>query len=195
MIEKNRFYDREEPGQELTPELCRFLDTGEPPIVFTLGSSAVNDARDFFRVSVEAACALGRRAVLLIGTDPRNRSVEPLPASILACPYAPYSHLFPHAAAIVHQGGVGTTAQGMRAGKPTLIMPYSHDQPDNAARVSRQGLSRTIDRDHYTLDRLCQALSPLLTDPAYARHAAEIGRKVSAEDGLKTACDAIEAQL
>ena len=63
--------------------------------------------------------------------------------------YAPYSLIFPSAAAIVHQGGIGTTAQPLRAGCPTLIVPYSHDLPDNAARLERLGTSPTLDRQRY----------------------------------------------
>ena len=118
-----------------------------------------------------------------------------LPATIAAFDYAPYSQIFPHACAIVHQGGVGTTAQALRSGRPTLIMPYSHDQPDNAARVERLGTSRTISRQHYTAPLAVQELSQLLDNPSYAAKAAEIGQIVRAEDGVRLACDAIERQL
>ncbi len=104
-------------------------------MVFTLGSAAVLAAGDFYEVSAKAALRLGIRAVLLIGTDPRNRLQQALPDSICVAEYAPYSALFSRASLVVHQGGVGTTAQCLRAGKPMLIMPYSHDQPDNARRM------------------------------------------------------------
>ena len=83
--------------------------------------------------------ALGRRAVLLVGTELKNSLPDPLPAGVAAFDYAPFSELFPRAAAIVHQGGVGTTAQAMRAGRPMLVVPFSHDQPDNAERVEQAG--------------------------------------------------------
>lgn len=124
------FYDGKRE-QRMTPELLAFLNSGDPPLVFTLGSAAVNAPGDFYAESVQAAIKLDRRAVLLMG---RNPPPEHLPASILACDYAPYSEIFPCAGAIVHQGGIGTTAQGLRSGRLTLVMPYSHDQPDNAAR-------------------------------------------------------------
>ena len=93
-------------------ELIRFLDAGPLPLVFTLGSSAVVDAGPFYDHSATAAKLLGRRAVLLVGKDPRNRPAT-LPDGIVAFDYAPFSELFPRAAAIVHQGGIGTTAQAM----------------------------------------------------------------------------------
>ncbi len=104
---------------------------------------------DFYEQSAEAARIAGVRAVLLVGTDPRNvpRNIPRMQSSsICVARYAPYSKLFPRAALIVHQGGVGTTAQAMRAGRPMLVMPYSHDQPDNARRMRRLGVAGVIQR-------------------------------------------------
>lgn len=103
--------------------------------------------------------------------------------------------MFPHAYAIVHQGGIGTTAQALRAGRPTLVMPYSNDQPDNAARVERLGTSRTIPRKQYWATRVAKELQKLLDNPGYATKAAEIRQIVQAENGVALACDAIEKQL
>jgi predicted nucleotidyltransferase len=101
---------------------------------------------------------------------------------------------FAHAT-IAHQGGIATTAQALRAGRPTLIVPYSHDQPDNAARVQRLGTSRTIPREQYSASRIAKELSELLDNPSYAAKAIEIGRIIQAENGVGVACDAIEEQL
>jgi rhamnosyltransferase subunit B len=187
------FYE-EEGGAGLATELARFLDAGPPPIVFTLGSSAVMTAGRFYEHSAAAAQRLGRRAVLLIGKDPRNR-LALLPDGVAAFEYAPFAELFPRAAAVVHQGGVGTTGQAMRSGRPMLVMPYAHDQPDNAERVRRLGIARTISRDGYTPARAAAELRQLLENPAYAERAAEIGRRVHSEDGVCAACDAIERVL
>ena len=188
------FFDDVE-GTGLPGELAAFLEAGEPPVVFTLGSSAVMDAGRFYEESLDAARALGRRAVLLIGIDERNRLGKPLPESAIASDYAPYSALFPHAAAIVHQGGVGTTAQGLRAGKPMLIVPWSHDQPDNAARVQRLGAGLTLDRERYRARSAAAALGRLLGQASFAARAAEAGRIVRGENGAGAACDAIEREL
>jgi rhamnosyltransferase subunit B len=178
--------------RSLSEELERFLAAGEQPIVFTLGSAAVVAPGRFFQVSAEAAIRLNRRAVLLIGDNPPPAN---LPPELIAIDYARYSQIFPRAAAIVHQGGIGTTAQGLRSGRPTLIMPYSHDQPDNAARAERLGVSRTISRENYTVDRVVKELKALLTDPSYATKAEAIGRIVSAEDAVSLACETIESRL
>ena len=189
------FYDRLEADQGIPAELAAFLQSGPPPIVFTLGSSAVMDAGNFYADSAQAAVALDQRAVLLIGRDLRNRPAVPLPDTVFAAEYAPYSELFPHASVIVHQGGVGTTGQAMRAGKPMLIMPYSHDQPDHAARITRMGMGRTIARSAYNAETAARELRPLLENPTYTQKAAEVGKQVQAENGVQTACDAIEAKF
>ena len=132
------------------------------------------------------------RAVLLIGTDPRNRPQQELPESICVAEYAPYSALFPRAALVVHQGGVGTTAQCLRAGRPMLIMPYSHDQPDNARRMRRMGVARVIQRASYKPWRVARRVRAMLAEPEYDERARSAAEEVAREDGVKTACDALE---
>src|ERR1051326_5507335 len=118
------FYDRRDffGEKEMPNGLMEFLNDGPAPIIFTLGSSAYWVARDFYRDSIESARALGRRALLLIGHS-RNALRSPLPDGVAAFEYAPYSEVLPRACAIVHQGGVGTTGQGMRSGQPGVIVP------------------------------------------------------------------------
>jgi UDP:flavonoid glycosyltransferase YjiC (YdhE family) len=176
----------------LAPDLEAFLSAGPPPLVFTLGSAAVLDAGDFYEQSARAAQMLKRRAVLLVGSDPANRPRTHFSSEIFTASYAPFSTLFPRAALIVHQGGVGTTAQALRAGKPMLIMPYSHDQPDNARRMRRLGVARTIQRKHYRAVRAAAYIKALLENPGYAEKAAGAARVIAEEDGLRSACDAIE---
>jgi UDP:flavonoid glycosyltransferase YjiC (YdhE family) len=185
------FYDKLSPGTGLTPEAEAFLQDGEPPIVFTLGSAAVMNAGAFYTVSAEAASRLGKRAILLTGKDAGN--IPPtLPEGVIAVPYAPYSELFPRCAAIVHQGGVGTTGQSLRSGRPQLVVPHGFDQPDNAYRMVQRGVGRTLGRFAYTVPNLIRELSPLLSDIGYAERAARLGEQVRVEDGVKVACDAVE---
>ncbi|HEY3989376.1 MAG TPA: glycosyltransferase [Acidobacteriaceae bacterium] len=193
------FYDGDAGRQELPEEIERFLEAGEeagePPVVFTLGSAAVLDAGDFYEQSAEAARMAGVRAVLLVGTDPRNvpRNVPSTKSTDLCVArYAPYSKLFPRASLIVHQGGVGTTAQAMQAGRPMLVMPYSHDQPDNARRMRRLGVAGVIRRQYYTAERAARRIRRILGHPRFAARAAEVGEQLRREDGLTHACDALE---
>lgn len=186
------FYDADAGNGALPAHLAEFLAAGEPPVVFTLGSAAVLAAGPFYELSAEAALQLGRRAVLLIGSDERNRPPQKLPDSICVAEYAPYSALFPHASLVVHQGGVGTTAQCLRAGKPMLIMPYSHDQPDNARRMRRMNLSRTIQRKAYKPARVARELRAMLADAELAARAAQVAAQLARENGVRTACQALE---
>lgn len=175
----------------LSEELSRFLDEGEPPLVFTLGTAIVTDPGRFYHDSAVAAARLGRRAVLVAKHE--EDLPAPLPSGSIAVRYASFSRLFPRAAAIVHHGGIGTTALAMRSGRPSLIMPCAWDQPDNAARAERLGIARTIARNRYRPSRVAAELERLLADRGYADRAAELAVHISQEDGVKTACDAIES--
>jgi rhamnosyltransferase subunit B len=186
------YYDADAGNAALPAHLEKFLGAGPPPVVFTLGSAAVLAAGKFYEYSAKAAVRLGVRAVLLIGSDERNRPTEALPESICVAEYAPFSALFKRAAMVVHQGGVGTTAQCLRAGKPMLIMPYSHDQPDNARRMRRLRVARVLQRGNYTPLRVARVLQSMLKDPAFARRATEVAEQLAHEDGIATACDELE---
>ncbi len=191
------FYDRRDRAgkhNSAAPELLDFLDAGEPPIVFTLGSSAFWAAEDFYTESIEAARAVGRRALLLIG-DERNRPAAPLPEGVAAFEYAPFGEVLPRAAAVVHQGGVGTTGQALRAGRPALVVPFSHDQFDNGNRVARAGCGRSLPRAQYNAARAARELREMLGNESYATNAAQAARVIESEDGAKTACDLIEDVL
>ncbi len=178
----------------MSPELVRFLDGGPPPIVFTLGSSAIADPGPFFEHSAAAAKLLSQRAVLIVGNNAGDGPAS-LPVGVVACMRAPFAELFPRAAAIVHAGGIGTTGLAMRSGRPMLVMPCAHDQFDNAARVTRLGIARTISRRRYSPTRVAAELRRLLDDPEYSQRASVIAEKIRQEDGVRSACDALEELL
>ena len=175
--------------------LARFLETGPAPVLFTLGSSAVMNPGSFYQESLAAAQALNMRAVLLIGQLDRTQFASASPDRVYFADYAPYSEVMPRAAAIVHQGGIGTTAQALRAGKPTIVVPWSHDQPDNAERLSKLGVSRTILRSGYTARRAAHELKQLLKGNGYRICAENLGLKLAKANGLSRAADAVEAVL
>ncbi len=183
--------DRGAESGAIAPELDAFLSAGEPPIVFTLGSTAVHNPGSFYEASLAAAKQLGRRAVLL--GEPAAR-LAPTP-DVLGLGYAPYSQVFPRAAVIVHQGGSGTVGQALRAGRPMLVVPYGWDQPDNAARVERLGVGLSVARSRYSMENATAALRRLLSEPRFARTAAQVGAKLQEQDGLGQACSAVEAFL
>jgi rhamnosyltransferase subunit B len=183
------FYDP--TGDTRQEPLEAFLDSGPPPVTFTLGSAAVMDPGRFFEESVEAARRLGTRGLLLMG---RNPPPAQLPKDVFAADYAPYSSVFPRSACVVHQGGVGTTAQALRAGVPQLVMPYAFDQPDNASRMVSLGVGLSLSRQRYRAHRVVKQLQAL-TAPSFRERARDIGRVISAEGGAVMACEAIERAI
>lgn len=188
------FYDRA-MAEGLSEELARFLDAGPPPIIFTLGSLMVWTPGNFYLEGAIAAHQLGYRAILLMGKGISTLPIQQLPEGVIAVDYAPHSEIFPRAAVIVHHGGVGTTGQALRSGRPMLVVPYAHDQPDNAMRLVRLGVARTLARYEYTANGVAAELKQLLFEPRYRIKAAEVGRRVQQENGAATASDAIETYL
>jgi UDP:flavonoid glycosyltransferase YjiC (YdhE family) len=185
------FFDRHHEQAQVEPALHRFLSDGPPPVVFTLGSSAVGAAGDFYRDSLQAIGKMGVRALLLTGSHPQGLP-ETLPAGVMAVSYAAHSEVFPRASAIVHQGGIGTTAQAMRAGRPALIVPFAHDQFDNAERVRRLGAAEVVYRSRYNALTAETALGRLRNCDSAA---AQLGDSVRAERGVECAADSIERTL
>lgn len=167
----------------IDPDLADFLAHGPPPIVFTLGSLAGASPGDFPATALAAARALGRRAVLIApGPDKRHRDV-------IRRPHADYAALFPHAAAIVHHGGIGTVAQALAAGKAQLLIPHLGDQFDNAARLTRLGLGHSLPAHRFHGGDAPAALARLLADPGTG--IAPLADSVRATDGAASAADAI----
>jgi UDP:flavonoid glycosyltransferase YjiC (YdhE family) len=177
----------------LQPELETFLNAGPPPIVFTLGSSAVAAAGRFYEESLDAVRRLGVRAVFLTGGFERNVPRDAPVANTCVVDRAPHQLLFPRAAAVVHPGGAGTLAQALRAGRPMLVVPHAHDQPDNAARVTRLGVARTLRQHRYRGARVARELEWLLNDKRVQVRAEEVGAIVRAEGGAVVAAAAIDA--
>jgi UDP:flavonoid glycosyltransferase YjiC (YdhE family) len=166
-----------------------FLKTGEPPLIFTPGT-AMHHAAGFFSASLEACRLLGRRALLLTG----NRSQLPssLPAGVMHCPYLPFSKILPRGAALVHHGGIGTTAQALAAGIPQLVMPMAYDQPDNAARTERLGVGASISPARYRGPAVAKKLSYLLASLEVKARCGIYAAKIEYARAIEDACVAIE---
>ena len=175
------------PPPRLEHELNAFLEAGEAPLVFALGSSAVWVAGDFWRHAIEAARALGRRALLITGRD--TPFGESLPPGVRAFGYLPYSMVFPRAAAVIHQAGIGTLSQALRGGRPQLIVPFAFDQPDNALRASRLGVARVLPLKKLDAASLARELSALLRDKHYSERAAQVAQDLKPVDGAERAAD------
>jgi UDP:flavonoid glycosyltransferase YjiC (YdhE family) len=172
--------------------LAQFLDAGDPPIAFTPGSAMVNDRR-FFEAAAEACRLLGRRGLFL--TRHAAQVPSPLPAGVVRYDYAPFSQILGRCAALVHHGGIGTTAQALAAGAPQLIRPLSHDQPDNAARIKKLGVGDALWLDRFTAKRAADVLDRLLTSPAVAARCREVAGRFAGANGLAAAADCLEAEI
>jgi UDP:flavonoid glycosyltransferase YjiC (YdhE family) len=175
--------------------LLDFLDKGDPPILFTLGSSAVMHAGSFYAESFAAAQELSQRAVLLIGQSNRNTLPATLPESVYIAEYLPYSEIMPRVAAVVHQGGIGTIAQTLRAGRPMLVVPWAHDQPDNARRIEKIGAGRSLRRSRYRARSAAEQLERLLKEPTYQVNARKASAIIASENSSPRAGDVVEKVL
>ena len=190
------FHDRRgEPGDasQLPERAEEFLAGGPAPVCFTLGTSAVMDPGFFWDAAAAACRQLGIRGIFLTGLHPGAWQPDPADTSLLALDYAPHSLLMPRCAAVVHQGGVGTTGQALRSGRPQVVVPWSHDQPDHARRVVRAGLGAHVARHRIGASAFADVLERVLGDASIAENARRVGDTVRARDGVGVACDAVVA--
>jgi len=181
----------DEKGLEpLPPALLDFLDAGDKPIAFTPGSANTH-GRAFFAAAADACARLGRRGLLL--TRHADTLPPTLPPGVIHVSYAPFSELLSRVAALVHHGGVGTTAQAFAAGVPQLVMPMSHDQPDNAMRVKRLGVGDAIAEKRFRGPAVAEKLAGLLNSPAVASRCQSVAARFAGARPIDDTCDLIEA--
>jgi UDP:flavonoid glycosyltransferase YjiC (YdhE family) len=173
---------------EVAPEVLEFLEGGRP-VVFTPGS-AMRQGRPFFEAAAEACRLIGRRGMLL--TRYPEQVPSSLPEGVRHFSYVPFSQLLPRAAALVHHGGIGTIAQAMAAGLPQLVMPMSYDQPDNAARLNRLGIGRSLPPERFRGPAVAQLLDELLNSPDVAIRCREVAQQLQGIDPIGDTCKLIE---
>jgi rhamnosyltransferase subunit B len=173
-----------------TPEpLAAFLADGPPPVIFSFGSAMLYGRR-YFEAAIEACQILGVRGVLL-GRD-GEQIPEKLPANVRHADYAAFSEVFPKAACVVHHGGLGTSAQGLKAGVPQLVMPLAYDQADNAVRMRRLGVASLLYSKRFTGKAVAKRLKRLLDDDSVRQTARKLGERFRGVDGVSTACALVE---
>jgi len=148
-------------NETLAPEILEFCRAGAPPLAFTFGTGMAHSAK-LFRAALEACAILGVRGIFL--TKYRDQLPDSLPPSMIHCAFAPFQKLFPHCAAVVHHGGIGTVANAMDAGLPQLIRPICFDQLDNGMRVKKLGAGDCLRARRSSGKQMAMALSKLMTD-------------------------------
>ena len=188
-----RFLDEEADWQP-PPTLAEFLDAGDPPVYVGFGSMTGRHAQSVTQTTVEALARCGKRGVLQTGWA--GLGGDALPSTILCIDAVPHWWLFPRMAAVLHHGGAGTTAEGLRAGIPTVIVPHMADQPFWGARVHALGVGpRPVPRHRLTVRRLTEAIAQATGDAGIAERAASLGALIRAEDGPTVAATLIERLL
>ncbi|WP_217275163.1 glycosyltransferase [Microbacterium hominis] len=175
-------------------DLLAFLDAGDPPVYIGFGSMAGRDPERITRSVVEALEATGMRGIIATGWG--GMDAAHLPPSVMHIVDAPHDWIFPRVAAVVHHGGAGTTAAGLRAGRPTVVCPFIVDQFFWGALVARSGAgSAPVPQKKITPARLAAAIREVVTDDRIRERAAEVGRRIRDEDGVTAAVRQIERIL
>jgi UDP:flavonoid glycosyltransferase YjiC (YdhE family) len=193
-ISVSGYWFLDDPDWQPAAELCAFLEAGPPPVYIGFGSMTNRDSEHLTNLVLEAAQHSGERVVLLSGWA--GIGGRDLPETIFRLEYAPHGWLFPRMAAVVHHGGAGTTAAGLRAGVPSVIVPHFADQPFWGRRVAALGAGpRPIPQKTLTAAKLAQAVRTAVHDPTMRRQAAELGCRIRAEDGVGHAVRRIRALL
>ena len=176
-------------------ELEDFLAEGETPIYVGFGSMVSGDMNRLFARVLRALRAARVRAIVSTGWGGENLRLKSN-SRIFFADYVPHDWLFPRVRAVVHHGGAGTTASGLRAGKPTLIVPFGGDQPFWGSRVHALGCGpRPIMRETLTVDRLTRGILDLVTRESYRVAAQELAERMRSEAGVRTAADIIEKEI
>ncbi len=176
------------------PKLQAFLDGGDPPIYFGFGSMAGKHPQRLAQTVCKALQQTGLRGIIATGWGGLNP--EALPASIFKIESVPHDWLFDRVSAVVHHGGAGTTAAGLKAGKPTLICPFLGDQPFWGERIHALGAGpKPIPQKKLTEKRLVHAITALTQTPGMQAAATGLKATLTQEDGIQTAIDCIEKMV
>ena len=180
-------------GVEKIQKLSEFFDAGLPPIVFALGGPSRTNPGDFFEESIKAAQLLGKRAIIV--TERKIDHLLPNNTDFLVTGYVPYSFLISRALAVVHSGGIGAIGWCLKFGIPSLLIPESLDQFDNAYRAKRNKFVDILPRRMYSASNIARMLERLFVDNAMDLQLAEAKKTVENENGAEIACSTIESIL
>jgi len=176
----------ESAGWQPPAALTAFLEAGPPPVYIGFGSMASQDPSAAARLIVEAVGRAGHRAV--VGSGWSKLAGFTPPSNVFVLDHAPHAWLFDRMAAVIHHGGAGTTGAGLRAGRPTMIVPHMADQPFWGRRVHELGVGvQPVPRHQLTVDALADGIAQLTSNTSLRANAAALGAFIRAEDGVAAA--------
>jgi UDP:flavonoid glycosyltransferase YjiC (YdhE family) len=178
-----------------TPDqaLLDFIHAGPPPIYIGFGSIVVDNPQSLTDLVFEAIRLTGQRALVSIGWS--GLGSGPIPENVFLLGNVPHDWLFPKVSCVVHHGGAGTTATGIQAGKPTVIVPFFGDQMFWGSMIARAGAGpRPIPYKHLTATNLAAAIQSAL-DPGVESNAVELGVLIARERGCETGATTFHQQL
>jgi sterol 3beta-glucosyltransferase len=174
--------------------LRAFLDAGAPPVYIGFGSMSSRNPQATTQMMIEALKTTGQRGIIHSGWA--GLHAEDLPPNIFLLDYAPHDWLFPRMAAVVHHGGAGTTAAGLRAGIPGMVVSHIGDQPYWGRRLHELGVGAApLKRHELTADKLADAIRTMTSDRAMQSRAAALGERIRTEDGIGNAVKALRKIL
>ena len=164
-------------------DLMEFLQGGPPPVYIGFGSMSNRNPEKTVDLCLQALAKTQQRAIMLSGWGGLHKAN--LPDTVFMVDSIPHSWLFPRVGAVVHHGGAGTTAAGLRAGVPSIVIPFFGDQLFWGQRVAELGVGpEPIPRKKLTVERLAKAIKKAVTDQTMRQRAANLGAKIQAEDGI-----------
>ncbi len=188
------FFQDAQSDWQPSPNLKTFLAAGDPPVYIGFGSMTGSNPEQFAKLIVKALAKSGQRGLLLTGWGGLQPNL--VPDNVFVIDSAPHSWLFPRMAAVVHHGGAGTTAEGLRAGVPSVIVPFILDQPFWGARIKALGLGPDpIPHKKLTVDRLADAIKLAVIDPEIKQRTDSVGTAIRAENGIGNAVKIVQSVI
>jgi UDP:flavonoid glycosyltransferase YjiC (YdhE family) len=191
-VEVTGFWFQDTPKSWQPPDdLVRFIEAGPPPVYAGFGSMVMKDPQVTVNAVLEAVAKSNARAVIAAGWS--GYKPGKLPDNVFAIDTIPHDWLLPQMAASIHHGGAGTTGASLRAGIPQIVVPFVGDQFFWGQQVEKRGVGpRRIPHKSLSADKLTEAIAKVLGDQTLRKNAADVGKRVRAEDGLARAADLIE---